>query len=266
MEIRRIHPDTFIFIAGEPYHPETMKWGSQDAETVINASHWYDSITLITKKFSTWYNYDITEGKLVLTRRSIRKMFNRQLAMMKEASAGMQNVPTLIGEFGIPFDMNNRKAYRTGDFSSQIKALSMNYDALDSLLLHSTLWNYTADNTNQWGDQWNLEDLSIFSRDQKNSDDISNGGRAIKGFCRPYARRTAGTPLHMSFDSKKGRFLFGFEADPAISEPTEIFVPGIQYPEGITVTVTNGQFQRKDDCILIYADTPGRCTVEISRM
>jgi hypothetical protein len=265
MEIRRIHPDTFIFIAGEPYHPETMKWGSQDAETVINASHWYDSITLITKKFSTWYNYDITEGKLVLTKRSIRKMFNRQLAMMKEASAGMQNVPTLIGEFGIPFDMNNRKAYRTGDFSSQIKALSMNYDALDSLLLHSTLWNYTADNTNQWGDQWNLEDLSIFSRDQKNSDDISSGGRAIKGFCRPYARRTAGTPLHMSFDSKKGRFLFGFEADPAISEPTEIFVPGIQFPEGITVTVTNGQFQRKDDCILIYADIPGRCIVEISR-
>jgi hypothetical protein len=31
------------------------------------------------------------------------------------------------------------------------------------------------------------------------------------------------------------------------------------------VTVTNGQFQRKDDCILIYADIPGRCIVEISR-
>lgn len=178
----------------------------------------------------------------------------------------MQHVPTVIGEFGIPFDMNNKKAYRTGDFSRQITALSMNYDALDSLLLHSTLWNYTADNTNQWGDQWNLEDLSIFSRDQKKSDDIKSGGRAIKGFCRPYARKTAGTPLHMSFDLKKGRFLFIFDADPTVSEPTEIFVPGIQYPEGVAVTVTNGQFQKKDDCILIYADTPGRCTVEISRV
>jgi hypothetical protein len=266
MGIRKIHPDTFIFIAGEPYHPETMKWGPQDAKPVINASHWYDSITLITKKFSTWYNYDITRGKPVLTKRGIRKMFNRQLAMMKEASARMQHVPTLIGEFGIPFDMNSKRAYRTNDFSSQVTALSMSYDALDSLLLHSTLWNYTADNTNQWGDQWNLEDLSIFSRDQKKSDDINSGGRAIKGFCRPYARRTAGTPLHMSLDLKKGRFLFMFEADPAVDEPTEIFVPGVQYPEGVTVTVTNGQFQKKDDHILIYADTPGRCTVEISRL
>ncbi|MBU7014693.1 MAG: cellulase family glycosylhydrolase [Theionarchaea archaeon] len=265
-EIRNIHPNVFIFVEGEPYHPETMKWELNDAGNVVNASHWYDGVTLITKKFSALYNYDITTGSLVFTHRGIKNMFTRQLRRMKEASTRMQNIPTVIGEFGIPFDMNNRRAYKTGDFSSQVTALAMNYDVLDSLLLHSTLWNYTADNTNQWGDQWNLEDLSIFSRDQKKTSDISSGGRALKGFCRPYAQKTAGTPLRMSFDLKKGRFLFEFDTDPTVDEPTEIFVPRVQYPGGATVAVTNGQFQKKDDHVFIFADTPGRCIVEISRV
>lgn len=33
--------------------------------------------------------------------------------------------------------------------------------------LSATIWNYTADNSNHRGDQWNDEDLSIFSRDQQ---------------------------------------------------------------------------------------------------
>lgn len=259
LEIRKVHPDTFIFIEREPFHPESMEWTSNDAKNVINASHWYDAITLLTKKFPTLYSYDIMDNKLVVTKRGIKKMFTRQLSRIKEASDKMK-IPTLIGEFGIPFDMNNKKAYRTGDFSNQIDALTMNYNALDSLLLHSTLWNYTADNTNKWGDQWNLEDLSIFSRDQKNGK--NDGGRAVKGFCRPYARKTAGKPVEMSFNRKKGKFSFVFEADAAVKAPTEIYVPSVQYPRGIAVTVTGGRFEKTKDCILVYADF-GRCTVKI---
>ena len=264
-EIRRIHPDTFIFIDGEPFHPETMEWGPDDTQNVVNASHWYDAIMLLTKKFPLKYNYDIVAQKVVLTRRGIRKMFKRQLGQIKKASHRMQRVPTLIGEFGIPFDMNCKKAYTTGDFSCQIEALTMNYDALDFHLLHGTLWNYTADNTNLWGDQWNLEDFSIFSRDQQKSDDINSGGRAINGFCRPYARKTAGTPVEMSFNRKKGKFLFVFEVDTGIKAPTEIYVPFVQYPHGFTVRVAGGRFEEKGDCILVYTDNPGRCTVEINR-
>ena len=29
----------------------------------------------------------------------------------------------------------------------------------------TTLWNYTPDNTNEFGDKWNEEDLSIYSLD-----------------------------------------------------------------------------------------------------
>jgi len=259
-EIRKIHPETFIFIEGEPFHPETMEWGAHDTENVVNASHWYDAIMLLTKKFPLMYNYDIMAQKLVFTKRGIKTMYNRQLSKIKEASTRM-GMPTSIGEFGIPFDMNNKKAYRTGDFSNQVEALTRIYDALDSLLLHSTLWNYTADNTNQWGDQWNLEDFSIFSRDQKSK----NGGRAVNGFCRPYARKTAGEPVEMSFDQKKGRFLFVFKADAAIKAPTEIYIPSVQYPHGVTVTVDGGRFEKVKDCILVYTKNSGMCTVKICR-
>ena len=37
--------------------------------------------------------------------------------------------------------------------------------ALEENFASFTLWNYTADNTNTHGDQWNDEDLSLFSRD-----------------------------------------------------------------------------------------------------
>jgi hypothetical protein len=53
-------------------------------------------------------------------------------------------VPTLIGEFGIAFDMNDKKAYRTGDFSAQIKAMDRSFRAMEDNLLSCTLWRGCA--------------------------------------------------------------------------------------------------------------------------
>ncbi len=61
--------------------------------------------------------------------------------------------------------MNDGEAFRTGDWSKQEIALDASYRAIDELLLHTTQWNYTADNSHAHGDQWNDEDLSIFSPD-----------------------------------------------------------------------------------------------------
>ncbi|MBU7032700.1 MAG: cellulase family glycosylhydrolase [Theionarchaea archaeon] len=264
-EIRKIHPPAFIFLEGEPFHPETLQW-DLDRSHIIHASHWYDAVTLITKKFQTWYSYDVSTRKIVLFNHGIRSMVFNQLKRIKDASRKIgDGIPTLIGEFGIPLDMYKKRAYSTGDFSRQVEAFTMYYDVLDSLLLNGTLWNYTSDNTNERGDQWNGEDFSIFSRDQQESEDIWSGSRAIEGFCRPYARRTAGTPQFMSFDRKRGTFTYRFNVDTAIDAPTEIFLPSIQFPHGCIISVDNGTYEVQGDSLMVFTENPGNCTVTIER-
>ncbi|MDP3178969.1 MAG: hypothetical protein Q8M76_13765, partial [Spirochaetaceae bacterium] len=73
------------------------------------------------------------------------------------------------------------------------------------------------------------------------------GGRALRGFVRPYARATAGEPLSMRFDRKSGTFAFAYAPDPAVSSPTEIFVPALQYPAGYRVCVQGGEVERSGD-------------------
>jgi len=156
----------------------------------------------------------------------------------------MGDVPTLIGEVGIAYDMDNKKAYQTGDFSAQINAFDRTLRALEENLHHFTLWNYTADNTNTRGDMWNEEDLSIFSRDQRvDIEDINSGGRALEAVIRPYPVATAGEPLEIRFEIKSKIFEFRFRHDPFVKEPTEVFVPLYQYPNGCQVEVSDGEYK-----------------------
>ena len=77
-----------------------------------------------------------------------------------------KGIPTIIGEIGIPFDINNAKCYRTNDFSRQVSSMNITISALDRSLLSGILRNYTPDYTHSLGDGWNGEDLSIFSTDK----------------------------------------------------------------------------------------------------
>lgn len=91
--------------------------------------------------------------------------------------------PTLIGETGIAMDIVRKEAFRTGDWSSHVNSLDNVMSAMDNNLLSFTLWNYSPQNDNLHGDQWNDEDLSLYSRSQvKPSDhkhDPYSGGRAL---------------------------------------------------------------------------------------
>ncbi|MCP5110506.1 MAG: glycoside hydrolase family 5 protein, partial [bacterium] len=48
--IRAVDPDAIIFLEGSPFsgHPS---WGADDPPGVVNAAHWYDAATLLTKSF-----------------------------------------------------------------------------------------------------------------------------------------------------------------------------------------------------------------------
>ncbi|MGZ5988220.1 MAG: glycoside hydrolase family 5 protein, partial [Rhizomicrobium sp.] len=148
-------------------------------------------------------------------------------------------------------------------------ALRLMYEAMDRLLISSTQWNYTAANRNDaaTGDNWNQEDLSIYSRDQSTGpNDPDSGGRAVKGFSRPYARRVQGEPKSVKFDAAAGTFTLVFEADGNISAPTEVFVPAIHFPNGAKIdapgckVVTNGQ-----GVVELLAQENGQKIVRITR-
>ena len=200
----------------------------------VNATHWYDALTLTMKRWTGFIAYDSATQKVIIGPRAVRRYFKEALARIATHSKEyMGNAPTLIGEFGLPFDINDGHAYRTGDFKIHERALSAYCDGLDANLLSATIWNYTADNTHAYGDGWNGEDLSVFCRED-------GGGRALAGFVRPYALAVAGKIALMKFNQKRGTFMLEFEPDKRIKVPTEIFVPGLQFLDGADIVLSGG--------------------------
>ncbi|MFM8914297.1 MAG: cellulase family glycosylhydrolase, partial [Flammeovirgaceae bacterium] len=180
----------------------------ENADKLVNAEHWYDAATLLNKEYSSWFGIDTRNKKPVFGKTAVRKAFHEHMNSLKQATArtiGKQ--PTLVGEFGIPFDMGSKKSYSTNNFDDQEASLDRSMRPMKSNQLSYTLWNYTADNSNQHGDNWNGEDLSIFSKSQqKNKSGINAGGRALKAAIRPYPYKVAGEPIEYSFNMEAGEF------------------------------------------------------------
>jgi hypothetical protein len=244
--IREADSRAIIFIEGDQLgDAHAPRWGEGDARNIVFAPHWYDGLTLLTKRYIPFVAFDVHTLKPVVGRERVRQSFVAQMQVFKEnAREQLGGVPVVIGEVGIPFDLNGAKAYTTGDYTAQENAMEATLQALDANLLSYTLWNYTSDNGNARGDGWNGEDLSIFSRDQQvNPQDINSGGRALKAVLRPYARAVAGTPLRMSYDMHSAAFEFVFRHDQAVTEPTEFFIPAYQYPQGYQVSVSDGTYE-----------------------
>ncbi len=167
-----------------------------------------------------------------------------------------------MGEIGIPFDLDEKRAYRTGDFRNQSRALDRSLQALEANLLSATLWDYTSDNTNARGDLWNDEDFSIFSRDQQTDpSDPDSGGRALDALLRPYPQAVAGEPLAMTFDRQTGVFMFSFAHDSEVAEPTILYVPRMQYPGGCRLAVSDGEAEyQPEEQRVVYRHSGDRKT------
>lgn len=260
--IRQIDPQTLIFVETIPEYPLPV-WQDGDVENIVSAAHWYDVTTLLSKNLYPWLGYNIHTQKLVVGKSAVRKSFAGQIEHWKRKSfEQMRGAPVIIGETGIPFDLQKKRAYRTGDFSTATKAMNRTMQAMDDALASYTIWNYTADNTNARGDMWNDEDLSIFSRDQQtNPADIHSGGRALEAVVRPYAKATAGIPLRMSFNIRKKIFEFEFSHEENIDAPTEFFIPNYQFPHGYEVEISDGHYEKDQAAqILRYFHTRERQT------
>ncbi|CAH0479060.1 unnamed protein product [Peronospora belbahrii] len=253
-KVQRVFPNAMIFIEmppaefGDKAFPEIT---SEDIPNAVNAMHWYDVLTLFSTTWRSFFTVDFATGKPAFGNKALRKVHQQQLAHI--ASFGrkkMGNAPTLIGETGIPYNMNNARAYISGDYSAQIEAMDNTIFNLESQLLSFALWNYASDNSHEFGDLWNMEDLSISSSDSEALAIRLAGGhtrrrddpaRGLKGFARPHARKITGTPLKSEFTMATAEYVLEYvSVNTEFSAPTEIYVPYVHYPNGYRVTTSDG--------------------------
>jgi hypothetical protein len=227
---RRIHalaPELVVMGQGEPFKdgprfevPGPVAW----------SPHWYDGYVLFMKDFRSFLAADAFTQKPVFGAGRIRKSFAAQLGRLVE-EARERDMPLLIGELGIAFDLGKRARP-----SVQGAAMNRTLTAVEDAQVSATIWNYTADHSRARGDGWNGEDLSIFSRETTGAD----GGRALHAVVRPRPIALAGRPVKYGFDLATRRFELGLERDLAITAPSTFFVPTLHYPEGARLEVSSG--------------------------
>lgn len=273
--IRQHHPEAIHFIQPPvfsipPKLPESLLQGR-----LCTAPHFYDGLTLMTKHWN-WFNADalgLLRNKywtvvqaVKIGEAAIRKCTQDQLAILQKDTKDVYGAyPTLMGEIGCPYDMDDKKAYGfvdggkgEGDYSSQQKAWDCSMNASDGPnCLNYTLWTYVPDNSHEWGDLWNGEDLSIFSNDDAEKSDIyvdngparygtpRNGSPAERKSVTPSTASSSATLVSSSQDSYTPKnisngegvtprlLLSGSRAIGAISRP---------YPTKTVGTPTNIDF------------------------
>ncbi|KAK3385062.1 glycoside hydrolase family 5 protein, partial [Podospora didyma] len=179
--IRAHHKDAIILLQGPTMELPPKIKGTPDGDDplLVYAPHWYDGITLMTKRWNRAWNVDVLgvlRGRywhpgfaIKIGETAIRNCFKDQHAAMRQEGLDyIGNHPCVMTEFGIPYDMDEKHAYKTGDFASQSAAMDANHYGVESAGLEGyTLWLYMTKNDHEKGDQWNGEDLSIFSTDDK---------------------------------------------------------------------------------------------------
>lgn len=269
--IRAVRADWLLFAEADPFGGHGLP--ADLPPSTVNANHWYDLATLVTKRYTPWRVHDLLAGTVHEGREAVVAAYTQglqKLASIADTIPG--GAPSLVGEFGIPFDLNDGEAYRRwaqGDrsedvWTTHIAALSAMYDALDALLLSSTQWNYTVSNRNDVmvGDGWNQEDLSIWSQDQVDDPShLDSGARALRGFCRPYVRATQGHLVSCSWDGS-GSFTAVVEIDERVAAPTEIFIPAAFSIVAVTIDEKSVEWVRYENCVEVKA-TAGRRSIYV---
>ncbi len=245
-EINSINDNWFTIIEGIP-HGKAPEFEKSQTEKMIHGFHWYDGLPMVLKVFFPFFSIRADNRKPVFGKKNIIKSYYEQVKNMKEnTEKNMGNMPCLLGEFGLPFDIFKGLSYKIKNFYLPNTALSMFYDVLDKLLISSTIWTYCVANNHRWGDNWNKEDFSIYCKDD------SETKRATPGFLRPYPLMIKGIPIYFNFDRKKRKIVFKWINIESIdtfnnNNSTKIFIPDKFFPDGFNIDIFYNNIRLNED-------------------
>ncbi|KAI3403599.2 hypothetical protein KGF56_003644 [Candida oxycetoniae] len=193
--IRKHAPNVFLLLSTPVLEQPPDIVGDErkiiDNKTIY-CPHYYDGLSLMFKSWNTRYNVDtlgIMRGSylnpvlgIVFGERAIGNCIRNQfIEMRKECDKYLGKIPILMSETGMPFDMDDKRSYRNGKFISQTSAIDVLCNALEGANMSHTFWCYNSMNNHKWGDNWNNEDFSFWSPDDRNLtfedeyEPISNG-------------------------------------------------------------------------------------------
>ncbi|KII91594.1 glycoside hydrolase family 5 protein [Plicaturopsis crispa FD-325 SS-3] len=267
--VRSVSPaNKALFIEPIPNEFCPTSWTPENrVQNMVYAPHWYDLNALFTKAFGDFsVNVQGLSRGMFLPKalywgqRGARENFTLQIRNIVEAGyRSLGERPVIIGECGIPMDMNKGEAFKTDNWVWQARMMDAMITALEKSLVGFTLWNYNPDNDDATGDDWNGENFSWFSRKrampasllnyEQTSPTLDNGGRILQTVVRPYAAKTAGIPLRCEYEVNTGTFTYEWvvpdpsdtrtvgaattSQPPLVGHPpittreTEIFVPSL---------------------------------------
>ncbi|KAF9078603.1 glycoside hydrolase family 5 protein [Rhodocollybia butyracea] len=218
---------------------------------IVYAPHWYDLNALFNKAFGdfTVNVQGLSRGMFPLRafywgHKGARTNFALQIRnIVESAYSVLGDKPVVIGECGIPMDMNKKEAFKTDDFRWQTRMMDAMIVGLERAMVGFTLWNYNPYNSDHTGDDWNGENFSWFSQSRalppfllyhdQSSPTLDNGGRILDAVVRPYPAKTAGIPLEFEYEVTTGSFMFKWcNPDPKSSQgaPT-VDKPPLAHPE-----------------------------------
>ncbi|TFK69843.1 glycoside hydrolase [Pluteus cervinus] len=193
---------------------------------MVYAPHWYDLKALFERAFG-----EVTVNVQALARgtflpktlywgqQGARDNYSLQIRNIVEGGyRSLGETPVVIGEIGIPMDMNRGEAFKSENFVFQSRMMDALMTALERSLVCFTLWNYNPHNSDSGGDHWNGENFSWFSGrralppsllyyDQM-AISLDNGGRILRSVVRPYAAKTAGIPLRFEYEPNTGSIVY----------------------------------------------------------
>ncbi|KIJ34283.1 glycoside hydrolase family 5 protein [Sphaerobolus stellatus SS14] len=268
--------DKILFVEAIPNEFCPRSWTEEhQLKNMVYAPHWYDLNALFQKSYGnlTANVQAIARGlpipfALYWGHASARNNFSLQIGnLAKESYISLGEKPVIIGECGIPMDMNEKEAFRSGNFKWQAKMMDAMITGLERSLLGFTLWNYNPDNVDDHGDSWNGENFSWFGMSHRRSarsfpklsslqsdpsgtaeffaqqnTALDDGGRILRAVVRPYPAKVAGIPKKWTYESNTGQVDFTWE-EPVTQEKslrsreTEIFFPSMLLENGRKIVV-----------------------------